>query len=106
MKRPERLLFCKQWNDMPRSEDTNIEAVFFDLGQPILFRAKLPFEEREFYADIFSTNEGSANFFSPEELLEACFCSGALKEEHTELTDEVTALMEKCDTPCDDNNLD
>ena len=93
MRRPERLLF---FDSRPWGDDTLIEALFMDKDKPIVFRARLPFEEREFFADVFSTNEGSAEFFTPTELLDACFSAGFMKPENKEHTDETRALMEQC----------
>jgi hypothetical protein len=104
MRRPERLVFFHS-ELLPDEETTFIEALFVDMDIPILFRARLPFEEREFYSDVFSTNEGSVDYFSREELLDACFCSGALNQEQEEKTDEVVALIERCDHPSDNNDF-
>ena len=102
MNRPERLVF---FSSRPHDEDTILEALFVDSGEPILFTARLPFEEREFYADVFSTNEGSAEFFLKEELLDACFCTGSMKPENTEKTAEVDALIAQCVEPSTSNDL-
>ena len=101
MRRPDRLLFfhsSQAWGD-----DTLIEALFMDEDKPILFRARLPCGERTYKADVFSTDEGSAEFFIPDELLDACFCHGCLEPENKEHTDETKALMEQC-TESSENN--
>ena len=101
MRRPERLMFL---DSRPWGDDTLIEAVFSDRDIPIVFRARLPFEDREFFADRFSTNEASAEYFSSEELLDACFNAGCMTPEHAEHTDETRALMEQCDWAAEENN--
>ena len=100
-RRPERLMVfdCRPWGD-----DTLIEAVFIDHGIPIVFRARLPFEDREYFADIFSTNEASAEYFSSEELLDACFCAGHMTPENKEHTDETQALVKQCVEPSESND--
>ena len=99
--KPERLLvlWSKEWND-----DVLIEALFMDEDTPIVLRARLPFEEREFFADVFSTNEGSAEAFSSTELLDACWCAGCLEPEHKEHIDETRALLQQCTEPSGDND--
>lgn len=81
------------------------ESAFLHEGRPIFFEAHLPFEEREFYANIFATNEEHAALFAPEELLDACYCSGCLGPEHKRNTKATDELMKKCDVAGEYNNL-
>ena len=104
MNTPQRLLFCQI--DSKNGEDTAIQALFLHNDQPILFNATLPSENREFYADIYSTNEETAEEFMPEDLLDACYCNGCMEPENKEHTDETRALMTQCVIGADENNLE
>jgi len=100
--KPETLLFLDSTNI---GEDQQIEALFIDMDTPIHFVARVPFESREFFADVHSTNEGSADYFSSEDLFNACWCYGCLEPQHRERTNEIRELIGQCIVPAESNNL-
>jgi len=102
MKRPERLVFFKAKTE---NDDVVMEALFQDGGEPILFCARLPFEDREFYCNVLATNEEAAERFFPEELLSACYCAGALVPEFVEENEQTRALANRCEIARENNNL-
>ena len=102
MKRPERLVFFKAKTE---NDDVVMEALFEHRGEPILFCARLPFEDREFYCDVLATNEEGVEHFEPEELLSACYCAGALEPEFVEENEQTRALANRCEIARESNNL-
>ena len=103
MNRPERLLY---FNSKTRRGKTKIEALFQHDEYPIHFIATLAAGEREFQANIHSTNEEIANLFDPMELLDACFCQGCLIPENSRLTEQLDNLIEECVYASDLNTED
>jgi hypothetical protein len=102
MRRPERLVYFKTKRE---SDDLILEALFEDGGEPILFNARLSLEDREYCCDVFSTNEGTAEWFHTYELLDACYCRGALEPEHRRKNKTTKALESRCTVGREDNNL-
>lgn len=103
MSRPDRLVF---FASCVRGENTVLEALFVHNGEPILFKAELPFEDREFFAAIHSTSWELAEEFDAGDLLDACWCDGCLEPEVSEKTEEVLRLIDLCDVESSENNLD
>lgn len=103
MNRPERLLY---FNSKTRLSKTKIEALFLHYEYPIHFTATIVEGEREFQANIHSTNEEVANLFNPMELLAACFCKGHLEPENSKLTEQLDNLMKDCVYASDINTED
>lgn len=93
MRTPERLVYG---NEIVFNGSRTIEALFVDEEQPIHCLFRLEEGERSFEALVYSTNEGSADFFSPEELFLAF---ESLEQEENRKTEAVLALIDQCREP-------